>query len=289
MATNELSMRLEQAVDAIRQRSDLEPRLGIVLGSGLGPLAEEAADSTAISYEDIPHFAVSTAQGHAGKLVLGHMAGQPVAVMSGRVHLYEGYMPAQVVFPIQTMRLLGVDTLLITNAAGGVNLHMPAGSLMLITDHINLTGHNPLIGPHDARLGLRFPDMSDAYSARLREVARGAAREVNVALAEGVYMGVLGPSFETPAEIRMARTLGADAVGMSTVMEVIAANHCGMRVLGISCITNMAAGILPQPVTAQEVYDRAEQVRLPFTRLVHGIIAAYAADVGERSEKERQR
>ena len=270
-----LASQVDEAVAAIRGRTDVQPRLGIVLGSGLGPLADEVEAATAVPYDEIPHFARSTAPGHAGKLMLGELDGQPVAVMAGRLHMYEGYEPAQIVFPIRLMRRLGAQTLIITNAAGGVNTGFAEGTLMLIADHINLTGRSALAGPNDRELGPRFPDMSDAYSQELRGLARRVAGEVGVDVAEGVYLGLLGPSYETPAEIRMARLLGADAVGMSTVMEVIAANHIGMRVLGISCITNMAAGILPQKLSEQEVLDTAHRVRAEFTRLVRGIVAAY--------------
>jgi purine-nucleoside phosphorylase len=274
-----LHEQLGEAVAAIRRTSDLQPRIGIILGSGLGPLADEVADSTAVPYEQIPHFPISTAPGHAGKLVLGQLDAQPVVAMAGRVHLYEGYTPEQVVFPVRTMRKLGAEMLLLTNAAGGVNPHFGAGTLMAISDQINFTGRNPLVGPNDVELGARFPDMSEAYSTTLRDLAHGVARQFGIPLAEGVYMGVLGPNFETPAEIRMARAFGADAVGMSTVMEVLAAQHCGMHVLGISCITNMGAGILPHKLTEAEVFDTAQRVRHEFARLVRGIVAAYGPAV----------
>ena len=280
---NDLASQLTEAVAAVRGRTDLQPRLGIVLGSGLGPLADEVEAATAVPYAEIPHFARSTAPGHAGKLVLGQLEGQPVAVMAGRLHMYEGYTPAQVVFPIRLMRRLGAETLIITNAAGGINTSFAEGTLMLIADHINLTGRSALAGPNDRELGPRFPDMSEAYSQELRSLARRVADDVGVEVAEGIYIGLLGPSYETPAEIRMARILGADAVGMSTVMEVIAANHMGMRVLGISCITNMAAGILPQKLSEQEVLDTAHRVRAEFTRLVRGVVAAYTS-LAETSE-----
>lgn len=273
----QLNEQLQQAVATIQQRANVQPRIAIVLGSGLGPLADQVMDGIAIAYDQIPHFPVSTAASHSGKLVLGQFAGQPVVVMAGRVHLYEGYSPEQVVFPLRTMQRLGADTLIITNAAGGINPDWQPGTLMLIADQINLTGRSPLVGPNDERLGPRFPDMSEAYSARLRTLAREVGQSHNIALAEGVYLGVLGPQFETPAEIKMARALGADAVGMSTVMEVIAANHLGMQVLGISCITNMGAGMLPQKLSAQEVYDTAATVRERFIRLMHSLIAATGA------------
>ncbi len=269
-----LDVRLQEAVTAIRRQTDLSPRLGIILGSGLGPLSAEVTDGVTLPYSQIAHFPVSTAPGHAGKLVLGQLEGQAVAIMSGRAHLYEGYTPEQVVFGVRTLRRLGVETLIITNSAGGVNLAFEVGMLMLIADHINLTGQNPLVGPNEASLGLRFPDMSEVYSKTWRALARCVADELGVRLAEGVYLGVLGPSYETPAEIRMARTIGADVVGMSTVMEAIAANHAGMNVLGISCITNMASGILPQKLTEEEVLNTARRVQQTFIRLVRGIVAA---------------
>lgn len=271
--------RLADAVEVLRERAALQPRLAVVLGSGLSALAGEVTDGVEIPYGEIPHFPVSTAPGHFGKLILGRLEGLPAAVLSGRAHLYEGYEPEQVVFPVRTMRLLGAEALIITNAAGGVNPDFHSGALMLISDHINFTGHNPLVGPNDSRLGLRFPDMSQAYDPELRLLAHRVSHEVSVPVEEGVYLGLLGPSFETPAEIRMARLLGADAVGMSTVMEVIAAHHAGMRVLGISCITNMAAGILPQKLTEEEVFESVNRVSQQFVTLVRGIIKAVASGV----------
>jgi len=267
--------RVGEAVEAIRSESGMRPSIAIVLGSGLGSIAGGVSDAAVVPYDDIPHFPVSTAPGHAGRLVLGRLEGRDVVVMAGRVHMYEGYTAQEVVFPIRTMRRLGAETLIITNAAGGVNLDFTAGTLMLISDHINLTGRNPLVGPNDLRFGVRFPDMTSVYDVDLRALARGAARHLGLLLAEGVYLGLLGPSYETPAEIRMARLLGADAVGMSTVMEVIAARHAGMRILGISCITNMAAGILPQPLTEEEVIDTAARVSGEFAALLRGIVSAY--------------
>lgn len=263
---------LQESVAAVRQRSDLLPRVAVVLGSGLGLLAEEVSEAVSIPYADIPNFPVSTAPGHDGRLVLGTLEGQPVVAMAGRAHMYEGYSAEQVAYPVRVMRALGAEVLVVTNAAGGVSLSYHSGALMLITDHINLTGRNPLVGPNLPELGVRFPDMSEAYSGELRALARRAADEAGLALEEGVYLGFLGPSYETPAEIRMARILGADAVGMSTVMEVIAANHAGMHVLGISCITNLAAGMLPQRLTEEEVIETAHRVRGEFATLVRGVI-----------------
>lgn len=270
-----LEASLQAAVAAVRGRSNLRPRIGLVLGSGLGALANDVQDGVAVPYAEIPHFPVSTAPGHAGKLVLGALEGKPVVVMSGRVHMYEGYTPREVVFPIWLMRRLGAETLIITNAAGGVNMSFDQGGLMLIVDHINLTGQNPLVGPNDPALGPRFPDMTEAYDQQLRDLAQRASRQTGVPLVEGIYIGLLGPNYETPAEVRMLRLLGADAVGMSTVMEVIAANHCGLRVLGISCITNMAAGILPQKQNEQEVIETAQRVSQEFARLVRAIVEGY--------------
>lgn len=250
-----------EAAEAIKRRIGIEPRVLIILGSGLGPLAEQVEDAVSIPYAEIPHFPISTAPGHAGRLVVGTLSNRPVVVMAGRHHLYEGYDPAQIVLPIRTARLLGAEVMIVTNAAGGINHDFSQGAVMVISDHINLTGKNPLIGPNDDRLGPRFPDMTHAYDPGLRRLALERARDRRVPVAEGVFIGLHGPTFETPAEIRMARTMGADAVGMSTVMETIAANHCGMRVLGISVITNMAAGMLPQKLTADEVFETATRVR----------------------------
>ncbi|MBV9278915.1 MAG: purine-nucleoside phosphorylase [Chloroflexi bacterium] len=266
--------RLGETLAWVRQHSDLRPRIAVILGSGLGSLAGGVEGAVRLPFGDIPHFRVSTAPGHAGALVLGRLEGQAVAVMAGRVHMYEGYTAQEVAYPVLAMHSLGAEILLVTNAAGGVNTAFVPGALMLIADHINLTGRNPLVGPSDPGLGVRFPDMSDAYSRQLRDLARSVAERIGVPLAEGVYLGLLGPSYESPAEIRMARALGADAVGMSTVMEVIAANHAGMRVLGISCITNMAAGILPQKLTEEEVIETAGSVRPQFESLVREIVAS---------------
>lgn len=272
-----MGSRIGEAARFIRTRYAGEPRIGIVLGTGLGALAQGVSGVT-ILYSDIPNFPVSTVGGHAGQLVLGQLSGHSVAVLSGRVHLYEGYSAQEVVFPVLTLRALGVQTLILTNAAGGVNSSFQAGTLMAISDHINLTGHNPLVGPNDPSLGERFPDMTQAYDGRLREVAHRAAEQTRVELPEGVYMGLLGPSFETPAEIGMARALGADAVGMSTVMETIAANHAGMRVLGISCITNMAAGMLPQKLSGHEVFETACRVQPRFTALMRSILEVLSTE-----------
>ncbi len=269
---NDIMRQLNASTAAITKRTTVVPRIAVVLGSGLGSLADEVTAATSLSYDEIPNFPASTAPGHVGRLIVGTLEGTPVAVLSGRSHLYEGYAPAEVAFPVRAMRALGAEILLITNAAGGVNLAYRPGDLMLITDHINLTGQNPLIGPNQPGIGPRFPDMSEAYSPELRDVALRVASRSDVPLREGVYLGLTGPSFETPAEIRMARLLGADAVGMSTVLEVIAAVHCSLRTLGISCITNMAAGVLPQKLSEREVFETAERTRPRFVRLLCDLV-----------------
>lgn len=249
------------------------PTIGIILGSGLGMLADEIEDKISIPYEEIPHFAKSNAVGHANELVYGVLKGKKVLAMKGRFHYYEGFTLKEVTFPVRVMKALGIDHLIITNASGAVNTSFKPGDLMLITDHINLTGANPLIGPNDDRLGPRFPDMTKVYTPELREVAMHVAEKLNIPLQQGVYAWWSGPSYETPAEIRMIRTLGADAVGMSTVPEAIVARHSSMNVLGISCLTNMAAGILDQPLHHDEVLEVANKVRTQFIQLVKGIIA----------------
>jgi len=263
---------IEEAANFIRKTTDVQPEIGLILGSGLGVLGDELEDAVTIPYEDIPHFPVSTVEGHAGELLIGNLQGRSVMLMKGRFHMYEGYEPERTALPVRVMKALGVKSLLVTNAAGGINLNFAAGNLMLISDHINLTGKNPLIGPNDNSLGVRFPDMSEAYSKRLREIARNTATELGFALQEGVYVGLLGPNYETPAEIRMLRTLGADAVGMSTVSEVIVARHAGIEVLGISCISNAAAGILDQPLSHEEVMETTERVKGQFMSLVLSVI-----------------
>jgi purine-nucleoside phosphorylase len=253
-------------------RTPLRPRVALVLGSGLGGFAAELADAVEIPYSEIPHWPCSTAVGHAGRLFLGMLGAVPVAVMSGRVHLYEGYTPAQVTFPVRVLGGLGVRAMVFTNAAGGINLALERGGLVLISDHINLQGSNPLAGPNLDALGPRFPDMSEAYCRRYREIALRTAREMDIPLAEGVYVAVLGPSYETPAEIRFLRAIGADVVGMSTVPEVIAANHMGIKVLGISCVTNMAAGVLPRKISHQEVLETGALVRDTLAALLKAVV-----------------
>lgn len=263
---------IDEAAAFIRSTTDVRPEIGLILGSGLGVLGDELEDAVTIPYEDIPHFPVSTVEGHAGELIVGKLQGRNVVLMKGRFHMYEGYEPERTALPVRVMKALGVSTLLVTNAAGGVNLDYKPGNLMLISDHINLTGRNPLMGPNDNALGARFPDMSEAYSRRLRSIAKETASDLGFTVQEGVYVGLLGPNYETPAEIRMLRTLGVDAVGMSTVSEVIVARHSGIEVLGISCISNMAAGILDQPLSHSEVMETTELVKEQFLSLVLTII-----------------
>ncbi len=268
--------KLKETVDTIKGRYSRPPALGLILGSGLGAYADCFEDRIVIPFRELPHFPTSTVAGHSGNLILGKAEGVPAVALQGRIHLYEGYTIEQVSYPARVLACLGIRTLIVTNAAGGINLDFRPGDLMLITDHINLMGANPLVGPNIDQLGPRFPDMSEAYDGALREIAREVALQRNINLREGVYVGLCGPSYETPAEIRMCRMLGADAVGMSTVPEVIVAGHTGVRVLGISCITNMAAGILPRKLTHQEVIDTTERVKDKFLSLVQGIIPRIA-------------
>lgn len=237
------------------------PSIGVVLGSGLGAFADALSDSTHIPYADIPGWPRSTAIGHAGKLVFGNLGSTEIVVMSGRAHLYEGYSPARVTYGVRIFHMLGVRSLVLTNAAGGVNVSYQQGGLVLISDHINLQGVNPLVGANEDHFGPRFPDMSDAYSHEYRKIAKETAAELGIVLDEGVYAALSGPSYETPAEIRYLRTIGADLVGMSTVPEVIVANHMSMKVLAISCVTNMAAGVLPQKINHEEVLETGTRVR----------------------------
>ncbi len=275
-APADLVGRLDTARDSIAARVRMQPRIGLVLGSGLGAMAETLDDAAVIPYGDIPGWPISTVAGHSGRLVIGRSHGVTLAVMQGRVHLYEGYAPWEVSFPTRVLALLGCKALLLTNAAGAVNTDFSPGDLMLITDHINLQGSNPCVGPNLHSLGKRFFDMSQIYDPEYIEAARMAALGRGQRLREGVYAAMLGPSFETPAEIRMLRALGADAVGMSTVPEVIAAAHAGLKVAGLSCITNMAAGILDQPLNHTEVMEVAERVRNDFIGLLRSIIHGIA-------------
>ncbi|MGW8440002.1 purine-nucleoside phosphorylase [Paenibacillus sp. S33] len=258
--------------DFIMSKTSYRPTIGMILGSGLGTLADEIENPFTMPYSEIPHFAKSEAVGHANELVIGELKGKTVVAMKGRFHYYEGFSLDEVTFPVRLMKALGVENLLITNACGAVNEDFKPGELMLITDHLNLVGTNPLIGPNNNELGTRFPDLSQVYNAELRQIATEVAKAQNTTLREGVYSWWSGPAYETPAEIRMIRTLGADAVGMSTVPEAIVAVHANMKVLGISCLTNMACGILDQPLSHDEVIEVAALVREKFISLVKGII-----------------
>ena len=264
---------LKETVDFIRSYCRQQPVLGLILGSGLGDYPNSFQDRITIPFGDVPHFPSPTVLGHSGNLTIGNAEGVHTVALQGRVHLYEGYSIDEVSFPTRALGCLGIRLLIVTNAAGGINLDFQPGDLMLITDHINMMGTNPLVGKNLDDLGPRFPDMSGAYDAGMRRIALDVAQEKEIKLRKGVYVGLLGPSYETPAEIRMLRSLGADAVGMSTIPEVIVAAHMGMRVLGISCITNMAAGILARKLTHQEVMDTTEKVREKFLSLLQGIIS----------------
>jgi purine-nucleoside phosphorylase len=264
--------RVEETAAAVRARCGALPQIAIVLGSGLGDFADTLADAVVTPYEQLPHWPASNVIGHSGRLVVGSVAGKRTAALAGRVHFYEGHPLDTVVFATRVMGRLGVKQLILTNAAGGINTSFAQGALMIIDDHINLLGSNPLVGANDERFGARFPDMSEVYSRRLRATADQAAQAKGVAVSHGVYVAVHGPSYETPAEIRAFRTIGADAVGMSTVPEAIAARHMGLEVLGISCITNMAAGVLPRPLDHHEVMETARRVRGSFIALLEGII-----------------
>jgi purine-nucleoside phosphorylase len=264
--------RVEEAAARIRAFCGALPQTAIVLGSGLGDFADSLEEAVGTPYAELPHWPASKVVGHASRLVVGHMRGRRVAALSGRAHFYEGHDLSAVVFATRVMGRLGVRQIVLTNAAGGINTGFAQGALMIIDDHINLLGTNPLVGPNDERFGVRFPDMSEVYSRRLRRIAAEAAHAKGILLDHGVYVAVHGPSYETPAEIRFFRTIGADAVGMSTVPEAIAARHMGMEVLGISCITNMAAGVLPQPLVHDEVMETARRVRATFASLLEGII-----------------
>lgn len=265
--------KITDAADFIKEKIDGAPSIGLILGSGLGVLAAEIEDPVKISYEEIPEFPVSTVEGHQGQLVFGKMKGQNVVAMQGRFHFYEGYSMEEVSLPVRVMKAIGVEILLVTNAAGGINTTFEAGNLMIIQDHINFLPNHPLIGPNEESLGPRFPDMSEAYSKRLIPIAKQSGQELGIDLKEGTYLATTGPAYETPAEVRMMRTLGADAAGMSTVPEVIVARHGGMEVLGISCITNLAAGILDQPLSHEEVIETTKRVQQDFSGLVKTIVS----------------
>jgi purine-nucleoside phosphorylase len=262
----------EAAAQSILQRTPLRPRIGLVLGSGLGGFADSLTDAARIPFHEIPAFPRSTAIGHAGQMVIGKAGTVPVAVMQGRVHLYEGYSPQQVAFPMRVFARMGIRSVILTNAAGGINLNYQQGALVLIRDHINLQGSNPLVGPNDDRFGVRFPDMTHAYAKDYRAVAKEEAAKLGMNLHEGVYAALLGPSYETPAEINYLRIIGADLVGMSTAFEVIAARHLGIKVLAISCVTNMAAGILDQPLSHHEVMETGERVKTSFQALLRAVL-----------------
>ena len=270
--------RAEAAAQFIFSRTELRPKIALVLGSGLGPFADEFAEATKIPYAEIPHYPQSTAIGHAGQLVVGDVDGVTVAGMQGRVHLYEGYSVKEVIFPIRVFARMGVKAVILTNAAGGIKFTQ--GRLVVISDHINLQGVNPLSGSNDERFGQRFPDMSTAYDKRFREMAVGQGNRLGIGIDEGVYAALAGPSYETPAEIRYLRTIGADLVGMSTVPEVIAARHSDMRVLGISCVTNAAAGILDQPLNHREVLETAARVKGDFVALLKAVLPRIAEAIG---------
>jgi purine-nucleoside phosphorylase len=270
--------RAEAAAQFIFSRTELRPKIALVLGSGLGPFADEFATSTKIPYAEIPHFPQSTAIGHAGQLVVGSVDGIALAGMQGRVHLYEGYSVKEVVFPIRVFARIGAKAVILTNAAGGIKFTQ--GRLVVISDHINLQGVNPLTGFNDERFGPQFPDMSSAYDKRFREMAVGQGNRLGIGIDEGVYAALAGPSYETPAEIRYLRAIGADLVGMSTVPEVIAARHSDMRVLGISCVTNAAAGILDQPLNHREVLETAARVKGDFVALLKAVLPRIAEAIG---------
>lgn len=269
--------RVEHAARTIRARYSEEIRVALVLGSGLGAFADDLEDAVAIPYEEIQGFARPTVEGHAGRMVLGKIEGVSVAVMQGRFHYYEGYAFEEVIFPVRTLALLGVKSLILTNAAGGINVAFDQGALMIISDHLNLMGASPLRGAHDARFGQRFPDMSEVYARDYQEIAVAEAHAMGLELRRGIYAALSGPSYETPAEIRMLRTLGADAVGMSTVPEAIAAQQMGVKVLGISCITNMAAGVIGEPINHQEVIETGARVRDTFKELLRRVIPKLTA------------
>jgi purine-nucleoside phosphorylase len=271
--------RAEHAARIIRSRTTETPRVAIVLGSGLGGFADDFDEPVGIPYEEIPGFARSTAEGHAGRLVIGKIDQVPLVAMQGRVHFYEGYSLEQVTFPIRTFKLLGIKTLILTNAAGGVNVQLTQGALMVLSDHLNLMGDNPLRGPNDLRFGPRFPDFTSAYSPELQEIAVEEAKALGVEIRRGIYAALAGPSYETPAEIHLLRALGADAVGMSTVPEVIVARQMNMEVLGISCITNMAAGISDQPINHEEVMATGDRVRETFTQLLRRVVSRVSSRV----------
>jgi purine-nucleoside phosphorylase len=268
----------ESAAAFVLSRSEMRPKIGLVLGSGLGSFADDLRGAVRIPYGEIPSFPRSTAIGHAGQLVIGKSGDVPVAVMQGRTHLYEGYSAAEVAFPTRVLGRMGIRAVVLTNAAGGINVEYGQGALVMLRDHINLQGQNPLTGANDERFGPRFPDMSYTYSRRYREIALEEAKKLSIAPNEGVYAALAGPSYETPAEIRYLRTIGADLVGMSTVPEAIVARHMGMEILAISCVTNMAAGILGKPLDHEEVLEVGRRVMGQFIALLRAVLPRIAAD-----------
>lgn len=271
--------RSERAAKFILERTKLRPKLGLVLGSGLGGMVDDLADATLIPYAEIPDFPRSTVEGHAGTLVVGTLDGVALAAMKGRVHYYEGYSSQEVIFPMRVFRQMGVKAAILTNAAGAINGNFQRGALVTLRDHINLQGTNPLIGPNDARFGPRFPDMTMAYCKRFRGIAQEESKRLDIPFYEGVYAAFSGPSYETPAEIQFLKGIGADVVGMSTVPEVIAARHMGIRVLAISCVTNMAAGIIDGEINHAEVMETGTRVRAQFVRLLRALAPRIAAEI----------
>ena len=271
----------DAAAKFLLSQTPLRPKIGLVLGSGLGGFADSLASATRIPYTNVPFFPRSTAIGHAGQMVIGTAGGIPVAVMQGRVHLYEGYSAAEVIFPMRVFARMNIHAIILTNAAGGINPEFQQGALVVITDHINLQGQNPLVGPNEERFGPRFSDMTHAYSRSYREIVLQAAKRLGKTVHQGIYAGLLGPSYETPAEIRYLRAIGADLVGMSTVPEVIAARHMGLNVVAISCVTNMAAGILDRPINHEEVLETGERVKGDFLALLSAALPEIAKEVAK--------
>ncbi len=268
----ELNRMVDESVAYLRSRTSLNPEIALVLGSGLGPLGENLEDPVFIPYEEIPHFKLSTAPGHVGRFIIGKLLGKTVLCMQGRLHFYEGYTMQEVTYPVRVMSALGIKTLILTNACGGLDESYKPGDLMVLTDHINMMGTNPLIGPNADRFGTRFPDMTRVYTRELVQLAKSCAAEQEIDLKAGVYISYTGPSFETPAEIRLFQQFGGQAVGMSTVPEAIVAAHCGLDVLAIACIANLAAGILDVPLSGEEVIEAAGQASEKFIRLLRGIV-----------------
>ena len=267
-----MEQKLQEAYDYIKKTTTYTPTIGIILGSGLGKITPLIENAEIYSYKEIPNFPTSSVEGHKNRLIIGELGGKTILAMDGRFHYYEGYSMQEVTFPIKVMKLLGVKTLLVSNAAGGINSSFQPGNFMIISDHINLYGNNPLIGKNDDDFGPRFPDMSNAYNKELIQKAKSVAHSLNIDIKEGVYVMTSGPNYETPAEVRMIRAIGGDAVGMSTVPEVIVANHCGINVLGISCISNMAAGISNNKLNHQEVIETSNMVKNDFISLIKNLI-----------------